>query len=914
MTFPCKLAAAGTLGLLLFPLTFLPSATSAAAADDLAFPPITAQARPWAWWWWHGSAVDETNLQHELERFHDAGLGGVQITSIYGTKGAESREIPYLTPHWLAMMGFTVDHARTFGMGVDMSLGSGWCFGGPTVNDQDANASVVVKKVEVAAGQKITAKFPPASTQALVAYPATGDPLEITGNISATGDVDWIAPGNAGSWTVYAISQKPSGQKVKRPAVGGEGWMLNPAYPQAVRDWLTWFDQALAPYHGSKPEAVFQDSYEYRTDWAPDFFAQFEKRRGYRLQTELPALFADPSRSADRTTPNSDHIARVKYDYRRTISEIIAQESEPAWIDWAHRNGFRTIYQAHGTPANWLDLYGDADLPETEMFHDDRSIFISKFASSAAHTQGRPLIGAETGTWLKEHFTETLADVKYLADDMFLAGINHLYYHGACYSPDDAPWPGWLFYASTEMNPRNSIWHDVSALNEYIARCQSVLQSGVPDNDVLLYWPVADFWTNPSGRLQPMAVGKTEWFEGQPIGKTAHQLWNLGYAFDYVSDAQLLKATVADGKIQLPGGKYQVIVVPPCQYIPLETFRQLIALAKAGAKIIFQDQLPAAVSGAANLKPQTAEFQTLLRSLPSDPAGDGKLGQGTVWVGEAPPALVAAGVSSESMGTLGLSFVRRSFDGGWNYFIANRAATNFDRWITLARPAQSAEMLDPMTGISLMAVSRPGAPNYLELYLQLAPGGSVIVRAFADKKVAGQPWTFWHTNGQSLPILGPWNVKFISGGPTIPADFQTSKLTSWTTFPDPAAQAFAGTARYETTFAAPDSTGKVFELSLGDVRQSARIKLNGQFYGTLIAPPFRVMVGNLKPSGNLLEVEVTSVAANRIRDLDRRGVNWKIFKDINLVDVSYHPFDASNWPLTDCGLLGPVTLTHVNGN
>ena len=82
-------------------------------------------------------------------------------------------------------------------------------------------------------------------------------------------------------------------------------------------------------------------------------------------------------------------------------------------------------------------------------------------------------------------------------------------------------------------------------------------------------------------------------------------------------------------------------------------------------------------------------------------------------------------------------------------------------------------------------------------------------------------------------------------------------------------------------------------------------------YGTLITPPFRVVVANLKPTGNTLEVEVTSVAANRIRDLDRRGVQWKIFKDINFVNVNYKPFDASDWPLTDCGLLGPVTLTPL---
>ena len=331
---------------------------------------------------------------------------------------------------------------------------------------------------------------------------------------------------------------------------------------------------AICGLHGSKPQAVFQDSYEYRTDWSPDFLRTFEKLRGYKLQTELPALFG---------TNEDDHVARVKYDYRRTLSDIMVGQSEPTWIDWAHKNGFSTIYQAHGTPGNWLDLYGEADMPETEMFHNDRSILISKFASSAAHTQGRQLIGAETGTWLKEHFTETLADVKSVADDMFLSGINHIYYHGACYSPDDAPWPGWVFYASTEMNSRNPIWRDVPTVNEYVARVQSVLQSGKPDNDILLYWPVADFWSDPSGLVQPMSVSITNWFEGQNIAKTAHELWDRGYAFDYVSDAQLLQAKVVDGKIQMPGGDYKVIVVPECKFMPLETFKQLLALATNGA-------------------------------------------------------------------------------------------------------------------------------------------------------------------------------------------------------------------------------------------------------------------------------------------------------------------------------------------
>ncbi|MGA2246144.1 MAG: glycosyl hydrolase [Verrucomicrobiota bacterium] len=891
-------------------MAFLPIAVAGGSTNDpAAWPPVTAQARPWTWWWWHGSAVDETNLARELRSFREAGLGGVQITSIYGTKGAELREIPYLSPRWLAMMGYTVDEAAQLGLGVDMTLGSGWCFGGPTVSDHDANASVVVHTFKVAAGGTITNLPSSGTVQALVAFSSAGRPIDLTGRIHRANEVDWVAP--AGDWTVYAVSQKPSGQKVKRPAPGGEGWMLNPAYPQAVRDWLRWFDQALAGYAGSRPAAVFQDSYEYHTDWAPDFLGQFKKLRGYNLRTELPALFGDL---------RDEHAARVKYDYRRTLSDIMAGQSEPEWIGWAHRNGFSTIYQAHGTPANWLDLYGDADLPETEMFHHDRNILISKFASSAAHTQGHPLAGAETGTWLKEHFTETLADLKYLADDLFLAGVNRIYYHGACYSPEDAPWPGWLFYASTEMNPRNSIWHDVAALNEYIARCQSILQSGEPDNEILLYWPVADFWSDPAGLVQPMSVSQTGWFEGQPIGKTAQALWNHGCSFDYVSDAQLLQAKVADGKIQMPGGRYKIIVVPSCQYMPWETIQRLFALAKDGATVSFADGPPKKIAG--RYEPGTEKkYDNLIKKYslddPSLPGASGshRVGNGQFLFGDPLASLELAGVPREDMANSGLTFVRRSAASDWNYFIANRTRTDFDGWITLARPAKSVIILDPMTGRSGSASVQPVAGLGLaRVRVELCAGESVILHVLADRQFGSPPWPYWKLatpRPRAHAITGDWKIRFIDGGPTLPADFQTDRLASWTSFPDPGAPAFAGTAAYETTFAAPGEAGRTVALDLGDVRQSARVRLNGEDYGTLLTPPFRVIVNNLKPDHNLLEIEVTSVAANRIRDLDRRGVNWKVFKDINLVDINYAPFNASHWPLTDCGLLGPVELSLV---
>jgi hypothetical protein len=154
-------------------------------------------------------------------------------------------------------------------------------------------------------------------------------------------------------------------------------------------------------------------------------------------------------------------------------------------------------------------------------------------------------------------------------------------------------------------------------------------------------------------------------------------------------------------------------------------------------------------------------------------------------------------------------------------------------------------------------------------------------------------------------------VKFILGGPKLPAEFETTNLSSWTTFPDTNTQAFAGTALYSLRFDRPDDDAVNWQLDLGKVCQSARVRLNGKNLGTLIMPPFRVVVDGLKPKDNLLEVEVTNVSANRIRDLDRRGVKWRNFHDINFVNLSYKPFDASGWPLTDSGLLGPVTLTPV---
>ena len=870
-----------------FVTVLLPDKTGFAETQvSYGWPPITAQTRPWTRWWWMGSAVDAANLDRELQRYHNAGLGGVEVTPIYGVKGWEDREIPYLSPKWMEMLDHAISTGARLGMETDMTMGTGWCFGGPTVSNTDANAALVAAQQTVQTGAKLSGTFDPDGTQALMAFTKEGKNLDLTAKIGRDGRVDWTAEG--GPWTVYAISQSPSGVMVKRAAPGGQGPMLNLFYPDAVARYMEWFDK---PFSEAKPKlrALFQDSYEYNSDWAPDFFANFEKLRGYRLQTELPALLGD---AAD------DHTARVKSDYRETISDIMTFQSIPVWSNWAHAHKYLIRYQAHGAPGNLLDLYADADIPETEMFSQGRNVLTSKFASSAAHVMGRKLASAETGTWMTEHFQGTLGDMKGLVDKMFLSGINHVVYHGTAYTPDEAAWPGWLFYASTEMNPRNPIWHDVPALNDYIARCQSVLQSGWPANDVLVYWPVYDGWNNAQGMVQQFGVDGRGWFDGAPVADTARHLWERGFGFDYVSDHQLETLKEENGHLIAGGARYRAVVVPPCKLMPAETLRRLIALSKAGVAVIFQGALPEDVPGFGDLEERRKIFRELLVEA-----------KGTVFIGDVEAGLNTSGVEREAMADRpGLQFVRRSVEGGSYYFITNQGAVKLNGWTSLAIPARSMEWMDPMTGRIGMAktVTNTGRTA---VYLQLEPGASIILRTFTMAEVSGPAWPVYYAEDEPVELRGTWNVKFINGGPRLPAPFASQKLASWTLLGDADAERFAGTAVYTITFDAPDGWSGQWALDLGKVCQSARVRLNGKPLGTLITAPFTVQLGTLLPKGNVLEVEVTNVAANRIRDMDIRHIPWKIFDPPNIVSLQYKTLDASKWPLMDSGLLGPVMLT-----
>jgi hypothetical protein len=347
--------------------------------------------------------------------------------------------------------------------------------------------------------------------------------------------------------------------------------------------------------------------------------------------------------------------------------------------------------------------------------------------------------------------------------------------------------------------------------------------------------------------------------------------------------------------------------------MPVATLQRLVDLGAAGATILMHEALPEDVPGYGSLAARRERFQNALRRLSFEPLEGSSirqaaLGRGRVLLGDDLSALLAAAdVPREELAQLGVRFARRKHAEGYHYFLANLGDETVDQWVRLATPAESVVLMDPRTAATGLGKTRQ-ANGHAELYLQLAPGESLILRTF-DRNVAGPRWRYLEDDGEPIAIEGTWHVEFIDGGPVLPAPLVTKELVSWTTLGDEEARRFAGTARYTIDFALPPGEHDDWLLDLGSVRESARVRLNGHQLGTLWHIPFCTPVGkHLRPDTNRLEVDVTNLSANRIRELDRRGVKWRIFHDINFVTHEYKEFNASKWPLMDSGLLGPVML------
>jgi hypothetical protein len=453
-------------------------------------------------------------------------------------------------------------------------------------------------------------------------------------------------------------------------------------------------------------------------------------------------------------------------------------------------------------------------------------------------------------------------------DLMFTCGVNHVYFHGSCYTPKDDAWPGWKFYASVDMSPTNSIWRDAPYLMKYIERCQSFLQMGKPDNDFLVYLPVRDMWR----KRMPVKGGKGVLGEELLMQFDIHSMDekapefirsiltidSLGYDCDYISDRQLAKVRIENGMLVTEGGtRYKALIIP------------------SGTTI------------EAALKTQVERLRPY------------------VIVGESAPVMAHFAAAEPMRTEQGLRCIRRQNDEGYHYFIANLTPHDVDDQVALAVPFKSATLYDPMTGDI-----RTAAVNNGKVQLQLRSGESIIV-VCNDKAAQKQtPIKAATANSEMVDLTnGKWTLSFTEDAPKVGKTFTLDKLQTWEKLSEETGVTM-GTGIYTTTFQLSAQQAKgLWVIDLGDVRESARVYINNKYIGCAWAVPFLLNCKDaLKAGKNTLRIEVTNLPANRIADLDRKGVEWRKMKEINVVDINYKKTTYAGWAPVASGLNSTVKL------
>ena len=878
-----------------------------ASAQFPEWPSTSIQTKPGARWWWLGSAIDQQTLEPLMAEYARTGIGTLEITPIYGIqqkyrKSTDPANVLYLSSEWMDLLKKVEALGAEKGIQIDMNMGTGWPFGGPTVTLKEAAGKLEYYNKDFTTSEtspEISYELTPNSNSTLnrvMAFPQRlkgADTLDVTGYMDGN-KLTW-SPEVHGKWRIIAVYNGHTTQMVKRAAPGGEGFVLDHLDKEAVQNYIKVFERAFEKNGNPYPATFFNDSYEiFNADWSPKFFDEFEARRGYQLQKHLQELFL---LTADRG-------AKVRSDYRETMADMYIDNFVKPWNEFAHKHGVQTRNQSHGSPSNLLDTYAAVDIPEIEgygktpldiqglrkddgFFNTNSSDFATlKLAASAAHVTGKPLASSETFTWFTEHFRTSLSQMKPEMDLMFLAGVNRMFFHGTTYSPESAPWPGYKFYASIDMSPTNSIWADASEFMTYVTRCQSFLQMGQPDNDILLYFPCYNSWHQAGSTwLRLCAISE---FESQysALDRTAMALDGFGYGTDYISDRMIQNLSVQDGLLVTEGGaKYKALQVPTSSNMPEQTKAKLQELAGQGAVIIYDDN-----------KEETFN----------------------------------AVVKPEEMRKAGLRYIRRSNSHGHHYFITNLTPDDVAAYVELAVTFKGAALFNPLDG----SIRKALVDDSGKVYLHLRSGESVILQTYDYDPFEGMGGVQTDLDRSAdqktdIPLDQPWTLTFdkakLANNSDFSKTYQLETLQTWETLDASTAQ-LMGTGSYETTVTLSAAQvvntpgywmGDRLKLILGDVRESARVYVNDEYVGCAWCVPFELdCTRYLKSGENKIRIDVTNLPANRIRQVDKDGRVWRIFEDINFSVISGSGVGTTQssfagWALTPSGLNSEVKLQLV---
>src|SRR5271170_5970240 len=827
-------------------------ASLAQLKQAFAHPPD--DAKPMVRWWWFGIAVDKPEILRELQQMKADGIGGVEMAFEYPqvvddpVKGLINQ--PFLSPSMLDSVTYAQSEARKLGLRVDVTLGSGWPYGGPATPLAEAAGKLRVVELAIPPNATTLPAFPLAEGESTISISlVNGEPKHWDAATAQTLPLNQTAsiPPSPSPRTALVFIASHTGQTVKRAAVGAEGWVLDPFSRQVVITHLKAVGGPLINAFGlTPPYAIFSDSLEaYGADWTPELPKEFLQRRGYDLLPHLPELVAGGTPEAEK----------IRHDWGKTLTELVNENYLAQINTWAiaHHTKFRS--QTYGDPAVSLSSQRLVALPEGEGPHW-RAFSTLRWASSANHLFGNDVTSAETFTWLHSPvFRATPLDMKAEVDLHFLMGVNQIICHGWPYSPPQAGQPGWSLYAAAVFNDHNP-WHPVMPdVARYIQRVSNLLRQGEPANQVALLLPTDDAWA----AFSPGKVSVSEAMSRLISPALISAILSAGYNLDF---------TDADAIDRL-GIHSPILVIPPTDRIPLATLQKIQQYVASGGRVISVGRAPSL-----NAEGQTtAEVTTISRQLfdgsKSTFVPDESGLEAALHKVATPDLQLAGGQPSSNKDEIG--FIRRTLPNADIYFVANTSNHPIAARSTLSTTHKFGEQWDADTGAAIGSISPADVP------IDLAPYESAIFIFTDTPSPAPTPR---HPTAQIADLSADWNLIF----PSIAKSAYERTRTDWTI--DPATRFYSGVGVYQRDFDLRSlPSGPTFlEVDGGTpltppatarpspgmqawydppIREAAIVFINGQRAGALWHPPYRLAVGPyLKPGRNHIEVRVYNTASN----------------------------------------------------
>ncbi|MGW8482617.1 glycosyl hydrolase [Microbacterium sp. NPDC055903] len=789
-------------------------------------------ARPMMRWWWFGPRVERADLLADLDAMRAAGIGGVELSVVYPLSDDSDR---YLSTSFLADARFAAEAAAERGMRFDLTLGSGWSFGGHHITDETAARKLSWDRRDIgiaAADIPVVTAWP--GDRFVAAYVGDGsiqEPPEEYTFVPVVNDILRIPEGK-GPRLLLLCTARLTGQQVKRAAVGAEGPVLDhfnkaaaEAHIAAVCDPL--LDAVPAELLGS----VFCDSLEaYAADWTPEVLEAFLAKHGYDPLPELHHLHTGSSSGGG-----------LRADYYAVLTELYEQNFVVPLRTWAAKRGVAFRIQGYGEPPAGISSYRFADAFEGEGW-GWRELTQTRWATSAAHLYDRDVVSSETWTWIHSpSFRASPMDLRGEAHEHILAGINQFIGHGWPHSPSSAPGKGWMLYAAGAFDTRNPWSPALPGLMAYLHRLSWLMRQGRHIADVGVY-------------TSPRAVGAML-RSGEP---SELNLWRS--TKDFVGDA--LTGALREGGFDydawdddavLPAlDRYRALVLPRGSIVPDQVAARLSARIAKGGIVLAIGAAPANVPRATVVEDETALTGRLIELLGG----------------------ADAATDAEDVG-----IVHRSIDDVEVYFVANTGAEEVLTRLRTRTPFGDAHRWDAATGTTrAIAADDSGIPLHLEPY-----AATVIVTtpvAVTESAAEVSP-----TGSNAVRIeLPAWSVRFLGDDDAVPVELPHV----WEL--DGRAD-YSGSAEYATVIAFDEQPPADLVLDLGHciphaagdhdeigirgrsfrvaiappIGEIAEVFVNGRLAGVVWGTPYRLAVGALLHVGeNTIVLRVSNTGGNAV--------------------------------------------------